>query len=143
MYKLLSTPRDEKPGQCNFFYNDEVMSHLHGYMLLIGLFAAADQTFLLAFAAFASLAAGSTLAGYLPANPRVPALVAFLTLVVTCMCRYVSGYEAMFFASALHYEGPTERALYFEILVCAINVAWGLLGSWRTKETINGATFGF
>lgn len=143
VYQLLSTPRDQKPGQCNFFYNDEVMSHLHGYMLLVGLFAAADQTFLLAFATFASLAAGFTLAGYLPANPRVPALVALLTLFVTCICRFVIRHEAMFFASELNYQGPTENALLFEILVCAINVAWGLQGSWRTKEMIHGATFGF
>ena len=139
IYQLLSTPRDDEPGRCNFFYNDEVMSHLHGYMLLVGLFAARDETFLLAFGAFASIAAGATLSGNLPANPRVPAVVAISTLAITWLCRYGVGYEPMF----VRYEGPTDAALYFEIGICALNMAWGFGGSWRTKEPINGATFGF
>jgi hypothetical protein len=40
---MLSTPRDNKPGCSNFFYNDEVTSHLHGYMFLIGSVAATDE----------------------------------------------------------------------------------------------------
>lgn len=43
IYQLLSTPRDNKPGCSNFFYNDEVISHLHGYMFLIGGLAARDE----------------------------------------------------------------------------------------------------
>ena len=44
MFEALSSSResDFKPGNCNFFYNDEVSSHLHGYMLLVALFAAKD-----------------------------------------------------------------------------------------------------
>lgn len=43
VYRLLSTPRDCTPGRGTFLYNDEVISHLHGYMLLVGLFGAADE----------------------------------------------------------------------------------------------------
>jgi hypothetical protein len=43
IYQLLSTPRDNKPGRSNFFYNDEVVSHLHGYMFLVGSLAAYDE----------------------------------------------------------------------------------------------------
>lgn len=43
LYEMLAGPGldDEKAGT-NFFYNDEVISHLHGYMLLVGLFGARD-----------------------------------------------------------------------------------------------------
>ena len=43
IFQMLSTPRDSKPGRSNFFYNDEVTSHLHGYMFLIGSIAANDE----------------------------------------------------------------------------------------------------
>lgn len=43
VYDFLATPNETEPGSCNFFYTDEVMSHLHGYMLLFGLFAAQDE----------------------------------------------------------------------------------------------------
>jgi hypothetical protein len=46
IYQLLSTPRDKnrKPGGSNmFFYNDEVASHLHGYMFLVGGLLALDE----------------------------------------------------------------------------------------------------
>lgn len=142
LYQLLSTTREELPGQCNFFYNDEVMSHLHGYMLLVGLFIASDPTFVLVFGVLATISAGATELGLLPANPRVPALVAVLTLIMTCLCRYGISYEPL--AGIWNdYERPTESALYFEMLVCFLNVTWGFGGSWRTKEPIDGATFGF
>jgi hypothetical protein len=72
-YYLHSTPPDEKPGRCNFIYNDKVRSHLHGYVLLVGLFCSCQSQIRLSFAAFASLAAGFTLARYLPSNSCVPA----------------------------------------------------------------------
>lgn len=46
IYQLLCTPRDKnrKPGGSNiFFYNDEVASHLHGYMFLVGGLLALDE----------------------------------------------------------------------------------------------------
>jgi hypothetical protein len=46
IYQLLCTPRDRnrKPGGSNiFFYNDEVASHLHGYMFLVGGLLALDE----------------------------------------------------------------------------------------------------
>jgi hypothetical protein len=46
IYRLLCTPRDKnrKPGGSNiFFYNDEVASHLHGYMFLVGGLLALDE----------------------------------------------------------------------------------------------------
>lgn len=85
---------------------------------------------------FASAAATATLAGTLPANPRVPAIVAAGTLAVTVLCRNLLGYEPMF-------ESSFEKAPYFEVLVCFLNVAWGAWGTWRTKEKMNGATLGF
>lgn len=42
VYQLLSTSEDCKPG-LEFFYNDEVISHLHGYVFLVGLFGAKDE----------------------------------------------------------------------------------------------------
>jgi len=44
LFGLLKSGResDFKPGNANFFYNDEVMSHLHGYVFLVGLFFAQD-----------------------------------------------------------------------------------------------------
>mmetsp|Transcript_1748 Transcript_1748/g.2435 ORF Transcript_1748/g.2435 Transcript_1748/m.2435 type:complete len:239 (-) Transcript_1748:163-879(-) len=142
VYRLLATSRDNPPGS-EFFYNDQVMSHLHGYMFLIGGLAAHDETFFFSFLALASAAAGATLVGALPANPRVPGMVAVLTLILTGTLRYVVGYEPMFFASQ-GYTGPDDSALQFEIAVSALNIGWGLLGSWQTKEpTSSGATTGF
>jgi hypothetical protein len=108
-------------------------------MLLVGLFLARDETFLLAFGALASIAGGATALGNLPANPRVPAVVAMTTLAITWLCRYGIGYEPML----VSHEAPADSALYFEIGICVLNMAWGFGGSWRTKEPINGATFGF
>jgi hypothetical protein len=121
-----------------------VQLFLHGYMLLVGLFVASDPTFvvvLTVFGVLATILAGATELGNLPTNPRVPAVVAMMTLAVTCFCRYGICYEP--FAGVLNYESPTESARYFEMLVCVLNVAWGFGGSWRTKEPIDGATFGF
>jgi hypothetical protein len=101
------------------------------------------QTFFFSFLILASAAAGATLAKKLPANPRVPAAVAAATLATTFLLRYVIGYEPMLFAEGLRYSGPADSALYWEIAICALNVAWGLWGSWQTKEQTNGATFGF
>jgi len=44
LFDLLASGResDFKPGNANFFYNDEVVSHLHGYVFLVGLFFAQD-----------------------------------------------------------------------------------------------------
>lgn len=137
LYKLLATSDESKPGRSDFFYNDEVVSHLHGYMLLVGVFGALDEYFLISFLVLASTAAAATYAGALPANPRVPALVAGATLALTYLCRYgLLVYEPQF-------EGSFDKAPYFEVLVCALNIAWGVWGTWRTKEKKNGATFGF
>lgn len=92
------------------------------------------QTFLISFIMLAIAAAGAALAGKLPANPRVPALVAVGTLVVTLTCRYIVGFEPMLFANELDYTGPANSALYWEIAICVLNVAWGLGGSWQTNE---------
>jgi hypothetical protein len=83
------------------------------------------------------------MAGELPANPRVPAAVAMATLTVTLVCRYVVGYEPMFFADALDYSGPADTAIFWEMAISFLNIGWGVGGSWQTKEQINGATFGF
>ena len=80
-------------------------------------------------------AAGLTVAGALPANPRVPAVVAALTMAVTVGTRFVVGYEPMWFASPLHYTGPADSALYWESGICALNVLWGLMATRRTPKT--------
>lgn len=154
IYQFLCTPRDNtknrRPGGSNFFYNDEVASHLHGYMFLVGTFAARDETFVLMFCLLASLAAGATLAGYLPANPRVPAMVAIGTLASTYLLRFGIGYEFQMFG--YDHQVPADdfgRAMEdsgfaLEAAICALNVAWGVWGSWQTKElSKDGATTGF
>lgn len=136
LYKALATPDESKCGRSDFFYNDEVISHLHGYMLLVGLFAAQDEDFLISFLVFAGMAAAATLAETLPANPRVPALVAAATFVTTLACRSLLPYEPLF-------KSSFDKAPYFEALVCFLNIAWGVWGTWKTKKKTNGATMGF
>jgi hypothetical protein len=154
IYQFLCTPRDNtknrRPGGSNFFYNDEVASHLHGYMFLVGTFAARDETFVLTFCLLASLAAGATLAGYLPANPRVPAMVAIGTLASTYLLRVGIGYEFQLFdydhqVPADDFGRAMEHSGFaLEAAICALNVAWGVWGSWQTKElSKDGATTGF
>lgn len=100
-----------------------------------------EQTFVLVFCAFASAAAGATLAGIVPANPRVPAIVALFTLMITYLLRFVIGYEILLVEGD---SGPSESALALEVAVCALNIAWGMFGSWKTKEpTEDGVTSGF
>jgi hypothetical protein len=100
-----------------------------------------EQTFVLVFCAFASAAAGATLAGIVPANPRVPAIVAMFTLMTTYLLRFVIGYEILLVEGD---SGPSESALALEVAVCALNIAWGMFGSWKTKEpTEDGVTSGF
>jgi len=143
-FSMLSTARDNKPNQGNFFYNDEVISHLYGYMYLVGFFVAQDSIFLGSFFVASSLAAWATQEELLPCNPRVPAIVAALTLVSTLVLRHVIGFEPPL-DSILgeSYQGPTEYSALFELAICLLNVGWGFFGSWRTKEQINGATYGF
>ena len=64
-----------------------------------------------------------------------------LTLMITCLLRFVIGYEFLLIEGD---SGPSESALALEVAVCALNIAWGIFGSWKTKEpTENGATSGF
>ena len=143
-FSMLSTARDNKPNQGNFFYNDEVISHLYGYMYLVGFFVAQDSLFLGSFFVVSSLAAWATQEELLPCNPRVPAIVAALTLVPTLVLRYVIEFEPPL-ESLLgeSYQGPTEYSALFELAICLLNIGWGFFGSWRTKEQVNGATYGF
>ena len=43
IYTLLATSRDRTEPGSNYFYNDEVASHLHGYVFLVGGLAAHDE----------------------------------------------------------------------------------------------------
>mmetsp|Transcript_49568 Transcript_49568/g.112520 ORF Transcript_49568/g.112520 Transcript_49568/m.112520 type:complete len:231 (-) Transcript_49568:65-757(-) len=132
VYQLLSAePRSiERPGS-DHFYNDEVASHLHGYIFLTGGLAAHDEVFVFAFLALAASAAGATLVSALPANPRVPAAVAGGTLVITLIFRYGFGIEPTYFAETLSYRGPASNAAYWEAGIVALNVCWGAWGPWR------------
>jgi len=136
VYEMLSSPNDPIRRSNFNFYNDEVISHLHGYMLLVGLFGARDELFFGTFLGLAGGAAAGTLAGALPANPRVPGMVALLTFLVTATTRYGLGYEPMWFASSLEYTGPADSAFVWEATICALNAIWGLLlwQSWQTKK---------
>jgi len=143
-FATLSTDRDNKPNRGNFFYNDEVISHLYGYMYLVGLFAAQDALFLGNFLVLSSVTAWATQQKLLPCNPRIPALTAAMTLTFTFALRYIIGFEPPLEALLGDtYQGPTESSALFELVICLLNVGWGLFGSWRTKEQVNGATYGF
>jgi len=144
VYSLLATDRDQKPNRGNFFYNDEVISHLYGYMYLVGFFIAQDALFLGSFFLYSSLAALATNVNLLPANPRVPAVAAVLTLVTTLSCRFLLGFEpSLESLLGSEYQGPTEYALAVECIICSLNIGWGFFGRWKTKEQVNGATYGF
>jgi uncharacterized membrane protein len=83
------------------------------------------------------------MAGILPANPRIPAIVAMLTLSITYLLRFVIGYEILLLEGD---SGPSAEssALALEFAICALNIAWGIFGSWKTKElTKDGVTIGF
>lgn len=143
-FATLSTDRDNTPNQGNFFYNDEVISHLYGYMYLVGFFAAQDGLFLGNFLVISSVTAWATQQSLLPCNPRIPALTATMTLSLTLFLRYVIGFEPPFEAILGDaYQGPTEFSALFELAICLLNIGWGFFGSWRTKEQVNGATYGF
>ena len=144
VFATLSTDRDNKPNQGNFFYNDEVISHLFGYMYLVGFFVAQDGLFLGSFFVFSSVAAWATQQTLLPCNPRVPAMAAALTLASTLVLRYVVGFEPPLEGLLGEtYQGPTESSALFELAICLLNIGWGFFGTWRTKEQVNGATYGF
>ena len=126
IYRWLSSPTPKDPPaqsqQSNHnmfhFYNDEVMSHLHGYMLLVGTLALQERTvFLQSFLPYAIIAAAATYFEYLPANPRVPAIVAVATLA-TCAA-----------AGALQ---VSNDAVWIGG-ICAVNIAWGLWGPWNNS----------
>jgi hypothetical protein len=138
VYEMLTSPNDPIIERSNMnFYKDEAISHLHGYMLLVGLFGAHDELFLVTFLGLAGGAAAGTLAGALPANPRVPGMVAVLTFFATTIIRYGLGYEPMWFASSpLQYTGPADYAFILEATICALNAIWGLFlwQSWQTRE---------
>jgi hypothetical protein len=40
------------------------------------------------------------------------------------------------------FEGSLDQTPHLEALVVALSVAWGVWGSWRTKEKKNDSTFG-
>ncbi len=144
MYYALATGKEEKPNRGNFFYNDEVVSHLYGYVYLVGLFAAQDALFLGSFLLLSGLAAYATEQSILPANPRVPAIIAILTLATTLTVRYLLGYEPPVGLILDGYQGPTDVALLFEVGICLLNAIWGFFGTWRTKKpSPDGATYGF
>lgn len=143
-YVALATGKEQIPNRGNFFYNDEVVSHLYGYVYLIGLFAAQDALFLGTFFILSGLAAYATEQSFLPANPRVPAITALLTLGITILSRYVFAYEPPMNGILDGYEGPTDSALLFEVGICVLISIWGFFGTWRTKEpSEDGATYGF
>jgi hypothetical protein len=144
VYSLLATDRDQKPNRGNFFYNDEVISHLYGYMYLVGFFFAQDPLFLGSFLIYSILAAWATQSSILPANPRVPGAIACFTLATTLTGRYLLGYEpSLEPLLGDQYQGPTDYALLLECLVCFLNASWGFFGRWQSKEQIDGATYGF
>lgn len=142
-YSSLSTDRDQSPNQGTFFYNDEVSSHLYGYVYLVGLFAAQDSLFLGTFFVLSSASAWATQESMLPCNPRIPALTAGLTLGVTVLARYGLGLEPDLQGLLPDYQGPSEAAFRFEAVITTLNILWGFFGTWRTKEQVNGATYGF
>jgi hypothetical protein len=157
IYSALATAgRDDQERRPNggntgsgkyFFYNDEVMSHLYGYVYLVGFLAARDALFVGTFFMLSTLAAAATDRwSVLPANPRVPAIVALLTFATTYVIRYGFGIdETPFVRDRLleGYEGPTDSAFFYELIVCLLNGLWGFWGTWRTKEPVDGATHGF
>ena len=142
-FSTLSTDRDRAPNQGTFFYNDEVISHLYGYVYLVGLFAAQDSLFLGTFLLLSSASAWATQESILPCNPRIPGLTAGLTLGVTLTLRYGLGVEPDLQGLLPDYQGPSDSALLFEVAISALNILWGFFGTWRTKEQVNGATYGF
>ena len=142
-FSMLSTDRDNKPNQGNFFYNDEVISHLYGYMYLVGFFAAQDGLFLGNFLVLSSVTAWATQKSLLPCNPRIPAITAAMTLASTFFFRYVIGFEPPLGDILENYQGPAESSALFELIICALNIGWGFFGTWQTKEQVNGATYGF
>lgn len=144
LYSLLATGRDQKPNRGNFFYNDEVSSHLCGYMYLVGFFFAQDPLFLASFLLYSAVAAWATQESILPANPRVPAVTAVGTLATTLIFRYLLHVELPI-RDLLGdvYQGPTEYALTLECTICLLNVLWGVYGTWQAKEQQDGATYGF
>ncbi len=143
VFEALSTDRDMTPNQGTFFYNDEVISHLYGYMYLVGFFAAQDGLFLGNFLLLSSVTAWATQESLLPCNPRIPALTAAMTLGLTFVLRYGLGFEPPVQSLMESYQGPTESAVWFETIICVLNIGWGFFGTWRTKEQVNGATYGF
>lgn len=151
VYKKLSTLGREDIESCpnsgNFFYNDEVMSHLQGYMYLIGFFGGQDGLFVASFFIWNSIGAYMTQSSFLPANPRVPAIIAVMTFVTTAVFRNGLAWDPVtdFFTTALpDYGGPADPAWMYELGICALNIGWGLLGTWRTKQpALDGATYGF
>ncbi|KAG7343959.1 hypothetical protein IV203_021967 [Nitzschia inconspicua] len=144
LYSLLATGRDKPPNRGNFFFNDEVSSHLYGYMYLVGFFFAQDPLFLASFFLFSAVAAWATQESLLPANPRVPALTSVATLATTMFGRYGMGLDPpLQDLIGDIYHGPTQDALLLEVGISSLNVLWGVFGTWKTKEQKNGATYGF
>jgi hypothetical protein len=145
VFTALATSNDScKPNQGNFFYNDEVISHLYGYVYLVGFFLVQDGLFMGIFFGLSSLSFLATQSSLLPPNPRVPALVALLTLSITLFLRYIIGFEPpLEMILGESYQGPTESSTMFEFIICLMNFIWGFFGTWQTKEKINGATYGF
>jgi len=103
------------------------------------------QVFLASFLLLAAVAAAATLLQKLPANPRVPAVVAAATLVLTLTLQpFVP--ESLSPVLGLDLVEPgvgMTLARQLECVIVALNVVWGVVGTWRTKEPVNGATRGF
>ena len=76
------------------------------------------------------------MANQLPANPRVPALVAAVTMGATILL------DPVLVPTYLE-PSADESSRLFESIIVGLNLGWGLFGSWQTKEQSNGATFGF
>lgn len=149
----LESCRPSRPNKGNFFYNDEVISHLQGYMYLVGFLVAQDGLFVVTFIVVNAIAGAATQSSILPANPRIPAIVAIVTLLFTTMLRCVVMWDPVteILQNSLiqeregrYYDGPTDMAWMYEIGICTLNIGWGFFGTWRTKEPASdGATYGF
>lgn len=106
-----------------------------------------SQIFLASFLLLASTAAAATLLQILPANPRVPAVVAAATLLLTLTLQpiVVQASPVLLGGIDLAAEPGVGMTLarQLECVIVALNVVWGFAGTWRTKEPVNGATRGF
>ena len=151
LYEALATSGrrefEASPNSGNFFYNDEVISHLQGYMYLVGFFAGQDGLFVTSFVLWNSIGAYLTQTSQLPANPRIPAVIAIATFITTILLRYGLSWDPVtefLVATIQDYNGPNDVAWTYEFGISILNICWGFLGTWKTKQPASdGATYGF